>query len=145
MIRLCIVPDSQQPSSMTSIFHTISPKGIPLLELLLYYLNFHIESIPQSYRVLKGAENIKPISNWHCILIPSHSVSQDATQYDNIWRFFLTWHEALLLWQQAYDHLQRALYSENPAVLKNPPVSTYRDVVNLISYPSSIAIASPVA
>ncbi len=32
---------------------------------------------------------------------------------------------------------------ENPALLKNPPTSAYKDVVNLLSYPSDIAIPSP--
>lgn len=32
---------------------------------------------------------------------------------------------------------------EYPAVLKDPPTSTYEDVVNFLSYPSGIAILSP--
>ena len=96
--------------------------------------------------MLKGVEHSKPIVDCHCILLGICQVLQLLEMKHSVvtsWR--LSGYDMKLECSNNKPVISCKELStpKNPAVLKDPPMSIDKDMVNLLRYPSGIAIPNP--
>ena len=94
----------------------------------------------QGCRVLQTDWRLSPHTLEH---ISSPSVSQDETQCGHILEPFWTWFELECSNDEPVISCKELGTLKNPAILEDPPMSTNKDMVDFLCYPSSIVIPSP--
>lgn len=96
--------------------------------LLSRYESFTFIGIPQLLRVPQSTKHLKPITDSHSILLSTHLVSQflktEPQRVASLFFFFSP--------------------PENPTVLKDPPMSSNKNMMDLLCPTASTAIPSQV-